>query len=66
MPLPGGEDVWKLGDRGVRCYLWLDAAELTASLKGKGDKGLPVQRPPVTRCALLRPRGRAVELGGVD
>jgi hypothetical protein len=41
--LPGGEDVWALGDHGVRCYLWLDGAALTGSLKGKGDKGLPVQ-----------------------
>jgi hypothetical protein len=41
--LPGGEDVWALGDRGVRCYLWLDGTELTASLKGKGTTALPVQ-----------------------
>ncbi|HET6529816.1 MAG TPA: septum formation family protein [Actinoplanes sp.] len=41
--LPGGEDVWALGDRGVRCYLWLDGAKLTASLKGKGAKALPIQ-----------------------
>jgi hypothetical protein len=41
--LPGGEDVWALGDRGVRCYLWLDGAALTSSLKGKGVKSLPVQ-----------------------
>jgi hypothetical protein len=41
--LPGGDDVWKLGDRGVRCYLWLDAATLKASLKGKGSKAMPVQ-----------------------
>ena len=41
--LPGGDDVWELGDRGVRCYLWLDAKTLTASLKGKGDKAMPVQ-----------------------
>jgi hypothetical protein len=41
--LPGGEDVWALGDRGVRCYLWLDGAELTTSLKGKGTKGMPIQ-----------------------
>ena len=41
--LPGGEDVWALGDRGVRCYLWLAGAKLTASLKGKGAKGLPIQ-----------------------
>jgi hypothetical protein len=41
--LPGGDDVWELGDRGVRCYLWLDAATLTASLKGEGSKAMPVQ-----------------------
>jgi len=41
--LPGGDDVWALGDRGVRCYLWLDARTLTASLKGKGAKAMPVQ-----------------------
>jgi hypothetical protein len=41
--LPGGEDVWALGDRGVRCYLWLDGASLTGSLKGKGPTALPVQ-----------------------
>jgi hypothetical protein len=41
--LPGGEDVWTLGDRSVRCYLWLDGGALTSSLKGKGDKELPVQ-----------------------
>ncbi|MFG1605804.1 septum formation family protein [Actinoplanes sp. NPDC049265] len=41
--LPGGEDVWRLGDHGVRCYMWLDGAELTKSLKGVGIKELPVQ-----------------------
>jgi hypothetical protein len=41
--LPGGEDVWEMGDRGVRCYLWLDAVSLEASLKGKGSKAMPVQ-----------------------
>ncbi|MEV6600526.1 septum formation family protein [Actinoplanes sp. NPDC051346] len=41
--LPGGEDVWELGDRGVRCYLWVDTNKLKASLKGKGGKALPVQ-----------------------
>ncbi|GAA2693234.1 MULTISPECIES: septum formation family protein [Actinoplanes] len=41
--LPGNSDVWTQGDRGVRCYLWLDGAELTSSLKGKGTKSLPVQ-----------------------
>ena len=41
--LPGGDDVWALGDHGVRCYLWLDGAALTSSLKGKGVPSLPVQ-----------------------
>ncbi len=41
--LPGGDDVWALGDRGVRCYLWVDTAPLTSSLAGKGAKALPVQ-----------------------
>ena len=41
--LPGNADVWAHGDHGVRCYLWLDGAELTGSLKGKGTKALPVQ-----------------------
>lgn len=41
--LPGGDDVWAMGDRGVRCYLWLDTAALTTSLKGKGAKAMPVQ-----------------------
>jgi hypothetical protein len=41
--LPGGPDVWAAGDHTVRCYLWLDAAKLTSTLKGKGPKSLPVQ-----------------------
>ena len=41
--LPGNADVWTQGDHGVRCYLWLDGASLTESLKGKGTKALPVQ-----------------------
>lgn len=41
--LPGGSDVWDLGDHAVRCYLWVDGPGLTGSLKGKGVTGLPVQ-----------------------
>ena len=41
--LPGSAEVWAQGDHSVRCYLWLDGAELTSSLKGKGTKALPVQ-----------------------
>jgi hypothetical protein len=40
--LPGGDDVWALGDHGVRCYLWVDGVTLTSSLKGKGEEGLPI------------------------
>jgi Septum formation len=41
--LPGSEETWALGDHTVRCYLWVDGAGLTASLKGKGTKNLPIQ-----------------------
>ena len=41
--LPGGEDVWSDGDRGVRCYLWVADAAFTASIKGGGDKIMPIQ-----------------------
>jgi hypothetical protein len=41
--LPGSSDVWRQGDFGVRCYLWLDGTELTATMKGKGATALPVQ-----------------------
>ncbi|MFC7273809.1 septum formation family protein [Paractinoplanes rhizophilus] len=41
--LPGNDDVWQLGDYGVRCYLWLDGTDLTATLKGRGGKSLPIQ-----------------------
>jgi hypothetical protein len=41
--LPGGPAAWAAGDHAVRCYLWLDAAALTASLKGRGPKALPIQ-----------------------
>lgn len=41
--LPGGRDVWAQGDHAVRCYLWLDGATLTSSLRDKGASALPVQ-----------------------
>jgi len=41
--LPGGDDVWLLGDHGVRCYLWLDGSVLTTSMKNKGVGGLSIQ-----------------------
>ena len=36
------EEEWDNGDRGLRCYLWLDR-ELTESLQGAGTDGLPVR-----------------------
>lgn len=40
---PGSDEDWDNGDRGIRCYLWLDGAELTESLAGAGEAGLPIQ-----------------------
>ncbi|MEU7945187.1 septum formation family protein [Micromonospora taraxaci] len=40
---PPGAGRWKVGDRGVRCYLWLSNRTVTASLKGAGPAGLPVR-----------------------
>nr|WP_277349852.1 septum formation family protein [Planosporangium thailandense] len=37
-----GKADWDLGNRGARCYLWLDNKSLTRSLKGAGTRGLPV------------------------
>ncbi|WFE37194.1 septum formation family protein [Micromonospora sp. WMMD998] len=34
---------WAVGDRGVRCYLWLSDRTVTASLKGAGPARLPVR-----------------------
>jgi len=37
------EEQWKDGDRGVQCFLWVEDRTLTRSLKGAGNKGLPVR-----------------------
>ncbi|WBB78878.1 septum formation family protein [Micromonospora sp. WMMD882] len=34
---------WKVGDRGVRCYLWLSDRTVTRSLKGAGPAALPIR-----------------------
>ncbi|MEV1318625.1 septum formation family protein [Micromonospora arborensis] len=39
---PPGAGRWRVGDRGVRCYLWLSDRTVTVSLKGAGPAGLPV------------------------
>ncbi|TDC33000.1 septum formation family protein [Micromonospora sp. KC213] len=40
---PPGAGRWRVGDRGVRCYLWLSDRTVTTSLKGAGPAGLPVR-----------------------
>jgi hypothetical protein len=32
---------WKVGDRGVRCFLWSDDKDFKRSMKGAGPKALP-------------------------
>ncbi|NLU77349.1 septum formation family protein [Micromonospora sp. HNM0581] len=34
---------WRVGDRGVRCYLWLSDRRVTGTLKGAGPTALPVR-----------------------
>ncbi len=40
---PPGAGRWAVGDRGVRCYLWLSDRTVAVSLKGAGPAGLPVR-----------------------
>ncbi|MEU6203973.1 septum formation family protein [Micromonospora musae] len=40
---PPGAGRWRVGDRGVRCYLWLSHRTVTGSLDGAGPAGLPVR-----------------------
>jgi hypothetical protein len=37
-----GKGDWDLGNRGVRCYLWMDSKNLTRSMKGAGTGALPI------------------------
>ncbi|GAB3856241.1 hypothetical protein GCM10029963_52240 [Micromonospora andamanensis] len=34
---------WRVGDRGIRCYLWLSDRRVTGTLKGAGPGELPVR-----------------------
>jgi Septum formation len=36
------ETDWNNGDRGFRCYLWLNGEELTESLRGAGPDAMPI------------------------
>jgi hypothetical protein len=38
---PYRRDAWAGGDRGVRCFLWLDKKSMTGSAKDSGGKNLP-------------------------
>ncbi|MFC0007971.1 septum formation family protein [Micromonospora siamensis] len=40
---PPGPGRWAVGDRGVRCYLWLSDRTVITSLKGAGPAGLPLR-----------------------
>jgi hypothetical protein len=40
--VPMARDDYDYGDRGIRCYLWVDGADFTESLAGAGPRGLPV------------------------
>ena len=34
---------WAMGERGVRCFLWIDDGKVSRSLKAAGVKGLPIR-----------------------
>ncbi|MDG4794336.1 septum formation family protein [Micromonospora sp. WMMD1082] len=40
---PPGAGRWRVGDRGIRCYLWLSDRAVTGSLEGAGPARLPVR-----------------------
>lgn len=44
--IPAEEDEWTAGNRGIRCYLWMDDRDLTRSLRNAGPAGLPVVSGP--------------------
>jgi hypothetical protein len=39
---PFGKEDWELGNRGVRCYLYVSSRPLTGSGKGAGTTGFPI------------------------
>ncbi|GAA1880158.1 septum formation family protein [Asanoa iriomotensis] len=41
VPVLADKATWTLGDRGVRCFLWVRFRPLTASAKGVGEQGFP-------------------------
>ncbi|MGW0431919.1 septum formation family protein [Micromonospora sp. NPDC003197] len=41
--LAGGSAGWRMGNRGVRCFLWLSERTLTKSLKDAGPSALPIK-----------------------
>ena len=41
-PVLANEADWKTGDRGARCYVWLQDIKINKSLRGAGPNALPV------------------------
>lgn len=41
--VPMEPEDWDNGDRGIRCYLWLDGLETDRSLRDAGTEGLPIR-----------------------
>jgi hypothetical protein len=41
IPVLADKATWAMGDRGVRCFLWIRFRPLTASAKAVGEKGFP-------------------------
>lgn len=39
--IPAEEKEWKAGNRGVRCYLWMDDKDLKRSMRNAGPSALP-------------------------
>jgi hypothetical protein len=37
-----GKQAWDLGNRGARCYIWMENKNFTSSLKGVGVGSLPI------------------------
>ncbi|MGK5677767.1 septum formation family protein [Actinoplanes sp. URMC 104] len=43
LSIPPDPGSWKLGERGVRCFLWLDGEQMTGSYRNAGTRKLKIQ-----------------------
>jgi hypothetical protein len=41
--IPAAEEQWQAGNRGIRCYLWMDDHDLRKSMRNAGTAGLPIR-----------------------